>query len=286
MADQSDVAQALANLIGAAIYPNGLSAPPIAFTSIKGAAGTCVRIFQGWPVASQLDADMAAGMPEISIFPLRGKDTTRYLTHFHETDLNSATLTLSASGQSVTVAGSIPPASNPHNLVIFANHIPYTYQVQANDNLTSIALALSALVPGASSSGAVVTMAAGVALGAVRVGISGTVSNIAENESRRFQITVWANSPATRSILAKAIRDFFAPISRIDLGDGTQGNITFVDDFPTDTYQKSAVFRRDIWYAVDYPTVQALPATQITEIETILQRGDTDPHQTISTTYA
>lgn len=286
MADQSDVAQAIANLIGAAIYPNGMSAPPIAFIGAKGKAGTCVRIFQGWPVQSQLDPDLAAGIPQVSIFPLRGKDTTRYLTHFHETEINVATLSLTASGENVTVGGTIPPVSNPHNLVIFANRIPYTYQVRPTDTLTSIAAALAALIPGATSSGAVVQLGTGTPLGAARVGISGVASNIAQSENRRFQVTVWANSPDTRTILAKAIRVAFAPISRIDLADGSQGNITFVDDFPTDTYQKTALYRRDIWYSVDYSIFEALPATQIIEIQTTLQRGDTDPRQTVSTTYA
>lgn len=285
MADQSDVAQAIADIIGMAIYPNGMGAPPIGFTLSSGQPGTCVRINQGWPIPAQLDKDMSAGIPNVTVYPLRGKDTTRYLTHFEETQVNTPTLTLTAQGQSVTVGGTIPDASNPTNLVIVANGLPYTYQVQASDTLNSIAAALAALIPGAGATNALITLPDASALGAVRVGISGTIADIAESESRRFQITVWAPDPQMRSIIAKAIRTALAPLSRIPLSDGTTGNITFVDDFPTDASQKSAIYRRDIWYSVDYPTLQVLSATQITSIKVTAQRSDVSPPETLFTQF-
>lgn len=287
MADLSDVAQVLADLVLSAVYPNGAIIP---FVGVGTKPGACIKIFQGWPIPAQLDADIAAGIPEISVYPLKGKDTTRYLTDFHVTSKNTPTLTLTASGLNVTVGGTVPPASNPTNVVIFVNGTPYVYQAQVSDSIQTIAIALAALiataVPLTYAIGNVITLPVGARLGAVRVGITGQISNIAESELRRFQITIWANSNATRSVLGKAIRQYFAPISRIELPDGSQGNITFVDDFVSDAYQKQALYRRDIWYTVDYPTLQTLTATQITQIETTFARSDTSPPQPISTTYS
>lgn len=277
MADISDVLSSLVALVTGIVFPNGASAPSI--------AGSCVQIMPGWPLPQQIDAAMKAGTSLVSVFPLRGKDTTRYLTEFDDLSVNVPTLTLTVSGLNVTVGGTVPPASNPTNVVIFVNSIPYIYQALVGDTLASIASALAALIPGAAASGTTVQVPALARLGAVRVGVTGQSSNIAQSELRRFQITVWAPTPALRGILGAAIRQYFAPISRIALPDGSQGNITFVDDFFSDTAQKQAVYRRDIWYSVDYPTLQTLTATQITDIATTAQRGDTNPPQQIFTAY-
>lgn len=279
MADISEVLTTLADLIGGVVFPNGEGTPSI--------SGSCVQVMPGWPIAQQIDAAMAAKPPItlISVFPLKGKDTTRYLTEFDELSVNTPTLTLTASGLNVTVGGTIPTASNPTNLVIFVNSVPRIYQARVGDTLSSIAAALAAMTPGATSSGPTVQLPALSRLGAVRVGVTGQSTNIAESELRRFQITVWAATDALRNIFGKAIRQYFAPISRIDLPDGSQGNIMFVDDFLTDTMQKQAIYRRDIWYSVDYPTLQTLSATQITDIAITGQRSDTTPPQTIFTAY-
>ena len=75
MADESDVAAALVSAIEAAVYPNGLIGnPPL---SVIGAPG---RIYRGWPNGVALDADLAAGVFNISVFAKPGmeRNTTRF----------------------------------------------------------------------------------------------------------------------------------------------------------------------------------------------------------------
>jgi hypothetical protein len=61
------VAQAMVDLIVAAIYPNG--------TSAASAVGVNVRAFVGWPVPGQQAKDFAADIVQVSVYPTRvGKE--------------------------------------------------------------------------------------------------------------------------------------------------------------------------------------------------------------------
>ena len=51
MADLSDVLTFMATTVAAIIYPNGTSQPSIVAAPVK--------IYEGWPLADQLDRDMA-----------------------------------------------------------------------------------------------------------------------------------------------------------------------------------------------------------------------------------
>ena len=73
MADESDVETTLATLITAQIYPQGTNAPS--------ALGPLVRIYRGWPNPTALNADLAAGIINISLSanPAHHRNTTRYI---------------------------------------------------------------------------------------------------------------------------------------------------------------------------------------------------------------
>ena len=61
MADQSDVEAVLVGLVGAAVYPEGVSAPSV--------LGRVCRVYRGWPTGALLDRDLAAGHVNITVFP-------------------------------------------------------------------------------------------------------------------------------------------------------------------------------------------------------------------------
>ena len=72
MADQSDVEDALVTVVSAALYPTG--------TDDTSVPGPDCRIYRGWPNSAALDADLAAGKINVTVFPIgaTGRTTTRY----------------------------------------------------------------------------------------------------------------------------------------------------------------------------------------------------------------
>lgn len=279
MADISEVTSTLAALISAMLYPTGTANPP--------AVRTNTRVYVGWPVPEQLASDLAStivgnalDLPicHVSVFPLPAeRNTTRYLQTWQQVTLNTPTLTLTAIGQTVTVGGTIPPASNPHNAVIFANGIPYVYAVQPGDTLNSIAASLATLiavsVPGASSAGPVVTLPASARLGAVRIGVTGTSMREISRQEKQIQIVIWADSPDHRSAIAKIIDPALKALSFIALPDLTAGRIRYCGNRESDHAEKQGIYRRDLMYSVEYGTFQSETETQITQIETSILVG-------------
>ncbi len=143
MASLTDVLKQVAAQIAAIVYPSGTGQPSV--------AGFPIRVYPGWPVPEQLEADLAAGIAHISVYP-HGKDrsTTRYLGR-SSIPLTAPvhTLTMTVAGSVVTLSGTI----SAQNIMINLNGTSYVYAVQQSDTLTSAATALAYLVPGASSAG-------------------------------------------------------------------------------------------------------------------------------------
>lgn len=75
MADIAEVTDALATLVSQAVYPNGVGQASIAPIPDGGTRPADVIIYEGWPDANTLEADLAAGKVHISLYPRPG-DTT------------------------------------------------------------------------------------------------------------------------------------------------------------------------------------------------------------------
>jgi hypothetical protein len=262
MADISDVANALVGLAAAAVYPNG--------TGQASVTGGAVRAYQGWPIPQSLDADLKAGICHVSVFPRQEeRNTSRYPQDWQTKTVNTPTLTASISGQSITIAGTIPPANNPHNIAVLVNGKPYVYAVQGTDTLASIATALSALiagdVPGTTSAGAVVTVSATGRIASVRIGVTGTSIRELRRQERVFQITIWADTPDRRKAAAEAIDVSLAAINFLNLSDSTTGRLIYKSSPITDDHQKDKLYRRDLFYTVEYATTQSATDTLVTQ---------------------
>jgi hypothetical protein len=282
MADEYDIMDVLAGMSAQAVYPNGTSQPSY--------AGAPVICYAGWPTASRLDADLKAGKIHVTVFARpEEKNTTRYMTQTQSVPATTPTLTLSASGQTVTVGGAMPSPFTPHNLAALVNGKPYLYAVQQSDTLTSIATALAALiaidVSGTTSSGPAITVAAGAKVGVLRVGTSGMGLREVSRQERRFQITVWADTPDHRKAVVRPIKALLADSFFITLPDGTAGRLIYVGGGgPNDNPQDAKLYRHDLFYSCEYGTTVADPQYQIIAIETNLSAdGSTQPP--VVTTY-
>lgn len=257
MADISDVENALVSLIAATLYPNGRG--PFS------AAGVGVAIYAGWPNSATLDEDLAnlnggvGGKLHVTVFASGAeRNTTRYERRWKTATTNPATLTLSVSNSTVSISGTV---STPQNVMLMVKGLPYVYGVKSTDTLTSIATGLASLIPGASSSGPTITLPTSPTQ--ARVGASGTSIREVARQEQVIQITVWADTPANRDLISKAIKPVLDDTPFIALADLTSGRLTYKSSPKTDSLQKVGMYRRDFMYSVEYATTQSQQTTQV-----------------------
>lgn len=278
MADQSDVLNAIAQTVAAVIYPNGASQPSAVMVS---GAAVPAKIYPGWPIPAALDADLKAGLINISIFAPPGmeRNTTRYPRDWGVLTPPAVTLTASVdtTGTVITLGGTV---SVPQNTAIICNGKAYLYQLQPSDTLASIATALAALVnvaTPASASGAVITIPGAKSLVA-RVGGVGTAQREVRRQERLFQITFWCppigpNPSSARDAAVSLVDPILAVTNFLTLADGSSGRLIYVRSTMDDGNEKANCYRRDLFYTVEYGTTQNAPAPEIIVAEGIVQGG-------------
>ena len=261
MADLTDVYAALVSLIDTQIYPNGDSQPPAA-----GLPST--RIYAGWPTPGQLDPDLTAGKCHVSVFNRESRNTTRYQPTQAEFTTTTPALTLTISGRTVTVGGTVAAGVNTA-VVVGAN--AFTYQTVANDTTSTIATALAALInatyPGTTSSGAVITLPnTGPPINAARVGGSGSQIIEVGRVEQVFQIAVWANTPANRKAIASLIAPAIMQNHFLTLADTSSARLILKSQRDDDVPQKELLYRRDIFVTVEYVETATVTATTVVDI--------------------
>jgi hypothetical protein len=275
MADLSDVQNALVTLAAQTIYPNGTAQPSV--------ANAPVMIYAGWPVPTQLDTDLAAGKVHVSVYARpEERNTTRFSRDWQTLSVNTATLTLAATTTTVTIGGTV---SIPQNATIRVNGKSYSYALQVADTLTSIATALAALVnvgTPSTSSGAVVTIPSAYNI-TVRVGTTGTSIRELRRQERVFQIVVWASTPALRDAVIQPLDVAMAALNFITLTDGTAARLIYKSSPITDDVQKDRLYRRDLFYSVEYATTQTAINTAVTAMQTNISDQPTGATAPVST---
>ncbi|WP_321354538.1 hypothetical protein [Pseudomonas extremaustralis] len=251
MASLTDVLKQVAAQIAAIVYPSGTGQPSV--------AGFPIRVYPGWPVPEQLEADLAAGIAHISVYS-HGKDrsTTRYLGRsWIPLTAPVHTLVMTVAGSVVTLSGTI----SAQNIMINLNGTSYVYAVQQSDTLTSAATALAYLIPGATSSGPVITLTGAHAVLA-RVGGFGTAYKETKRQEQSVQVIVWANSPAARDAVVSPLDSALSDGNNISFIDGSFGVIRSNGSLMTDQLQKADLYRVDLFYMIDYATTQTMQAAE------------------------
>lgn len=265
MIDLSDVSAALVGLIASAVYPNGIGAASV--------TGKPILVYPGWPQPNQLEPDLNAGRAHVSVFPSNmERNTTAYAQEWQTVSVNPPTLTAIASGNTATFGGVV---SVPQQAMIGVNGKPYIYAVQAADTLASIAAALAALVSvdlTATSSGANVTVPAATQLKAA-IGVQGIAARELKRQAKTFNITVWANNYATRDAIAAYVDVMLAKTPHLPLPHTFSGHMTYKGSRQDDSEQKAGIFRRELMYEVDYPTVETESESTILGIQDNLNRA-------------
>lgn len=290
MADQVDVEQALAAACNAALYPGG--------AGTECAAGVDVRVSRGWPTLQEFNQAKSQGYCILSIATRNGVETVDN-AYPREWDVlippvRTLTAIVSATGDSVALGGMVAVPQNVTLLV--AQRETYSYAVQSNDTLASIATALAALLQagghaGASSAGPVVTLPSGGLLRA-RVGAAGIVFRELGRQNKSFQISLWCppapdpwtDADAFRTALAKVIDPALRAIDFLAFPEGTVGRLRYERTIIADLAQEEGLYRRDLFYWVEYPTIETDTGYEITDIAFEAQGGQVpDAAPTVTT---
>ena len=247
MADQSDVETALVKMVSAALYPNG--------TSAASSPGPDCRIYRGWPNSVALDADLAAGKINVTIFPGGGTchTTTRYAEQWTGAPAQP-TLTVAVDGTSVSFAGT---ANVGHVAGILVDGTSYAYRTQAGDTPQSVAANLASLARGDSivhlSNSTLTIAGAGNLL--ARVVADASVHQEVRRQEQGFRVTCWCPTPTARDVVATAVDQALSTQRFIALSDGTSGRLTYAGNTVYDQSQNARLYRRDLTYNVEYPTI-------------------------------
>ncbi len=251
MADQADVETALAALAANALYPNGTAAVSV--------TGVVYRVYRGYPASPVLDADLAAGIVHVSVAPAGGevRDVTRFPRVWREVAPVTALLSVAVNGVSAFFSGNCAVGQLAGVMV---NDETFPYAVQATDSPATIASNLAALIR---NSGRIVDYAGSTLAvpGADRFTARVVAGAGALQEIRRqvqdFKISMWCPDPATRDAVAPVIDLALTDLNFMPLADGTYGRVRFAGVTASDGGADADLYRRDLIYAVEYPTALA-----------------------------
>lgn len=265
MPDQSEVENVLVSVVTQIVYPNGLAA--------DSATGDDIRVFRGWPIQAGLDADLRAGIVNISVFPLdMERNVTRYDREWLEVPAPPITLTTTVAGNTVTIGGK---PRCPLNAAVLVNNRAFVHPLQATDTTTSIATALAAQIRvafSATSNGPVITIPGATKLQA-RVGAVASIVQEVKRQKKGFRITAWCANPEARDAISAAIDSGLSSLTFLSLSDGTSGRIRYERTHTLDGAQRTGLYRRDLDYSVEYATTVAQRAAEIVAEEIDIDGG-------------
>jgi hypothetical protein len=265
MADQSDVETALVTLASAALYPNG--------TSAASAPGPLCRVYRGWPKAAALNADLAAGAINVTVFPASPavRNTTRYPDAWVTTAVTPS-LTATVAGTVVTFGGT---ASLGQVAGVRVDGLSYAYRTIATDTSASVAANIAAMA----RTNGIVTLSqatltfpgAGDVLARVVADAPGLLE--VRRQTQSFRIICWCPAPLLRDETAIAIDSALATMRFITLADNSAARLIFSGTTVFDQSQNAILYRRDLIYSVEY-------ATTITDQQSSMLFGSLDLNST------
>ena len=253
MADLSDVEEALLRLAAEVLYPEGPAAPSL--------IGRACRLYRGWPQGAALDADLSAGLAHVTVFPEARPQavTTRHPDRWDKIGAVVPGLVITVQGRSATVAGSAH-AGQVAGLMV--DGMAVVHRTARGDTPEMVAAVLATYLRTrkiVTVEGATLSVAgSGPMVG--RVVADQTMRRETRRQRQVIRLSAWCPDPATRDRLAGAIDAHLSAVDFIDLPDGGRGRLLFRGSTVLDQGRAARLFRRDLFYAVDYATT--LVATQ------------------------
>ena len=259
MADLADVEDALLAEVTAVLYPDGASQESI--------LGVLCQIYRGWPEASMLNASLSAGNVVVTIFPDGSptRNTTRYEPQWRYQS-NAVTLTEMVSGQSVTFAGT---AAVGQIAALEIDGAAFSYSIVTGDTPASVAANLALAIQRiriANLSGASIAVP-GAAKFVARVVAAARAIQEARRQIQGIRVSCWCPTPALRDQAAALIDNAMASIVFLPLQDQSLAHIIYSGTHVMDQTQNVLLYRRDLLYLAEYPTI-------VTELQPAMAVGN------------
>ena len=247
MADISDVEQALADTITSILYPGGAAESSI--------LGVFCRVYRGWPNSATLNGDLSAGAVNVTVVSDNdsGRATTRYLPEWH-TVASLPGAAASSAGQTVTMSGH-PSVGDVVGVLV--DGAVFAYRVLAGDTPSLVAANLNHLIQGdrpAILRGSTVSVPGANSI-VVRVVRDNSTAFESRRQEKDVRVICWCPTPPIRDLVATALDEALCGKSFLELPDGTSGRIVYRNTAGYDQSQNALLYRRDVLYTVEYPTM-------------------------------
>ena len=243
MPDQADIEQALAALGAEALRDDPAE----------------VRVYRGWPRAASLEADLQTGRAHLSVTPGgAARDATRYPVEWQGA-VPVPTLTADVDDGAVVFGGLAGPGQVAGLRV---DGVAYVYRLRDGDTPGAVAAELAGMVRAdrpAELHGTVVTIPGGRDVLA-RVVADGAGGTELRRQRQPMRMTLWCPAPDVRDRLASLLDVTVAGTPVLDVG-GWACRVQGAGGATTDDGAAAGIWRRDLVYRVEYPTVavEALP---------------------------
>jgi hypothetical protein len=118
-----------------------------------------------------------------------------------------------------------------------------------------------------------------------RVGVVGSVIRELKRQKRGFQITFWCPSPALRDEIVAPCDAFLAGTDYLSLPDGTLGRLRYERTAVSDKVENERLYRRDLFYSVEYGTTQTMSAPKVVSQKFVLSGGCDQDAENIKTFF-
>jgi hypothetical protein len=286
VADESEVEDALCDFVVSILYPTGTD--DLDETSAS-ACGAPAKVQRGMPLATDLEQMLGQGMVDVAVGARNGVErvTTRYGRDWYDLIPATTTLTATVTGATVIIGGTV---TAPQNVAVQVGRaILFIYQVQPADTLATVAAGLAAGLSGqgapAIATGPTLTVSSADPVKA-RVGGYGTAARELKRQEKSFQITLFAPSTEMRDAMAKLIDPALSELNFLTLPDGTFGLVRYERTIVADTLEKMGQWRRDLFYWVEFPTIETRLAPQVISFAINATGISTSVPQPVQTTLA
>ncbi|GBR34412.1 hypothetical protein AA11826_1217 [Komagataeibacter oboediens DSM 11826] len=258
MADIVSISRAIVEQMEAIVYPSGKGAASV--------TGRPTKIFRGWLTQDDYagaDCTLNRGVDFITVMDLQGgwrRIDEPLGRPWRQEDTIPATVSITTEGSTATVTlqdDAIPAGIVGLRIRSDGTTIPYrsvaAYAVQATDTATTIAAALAAQIPGATSSGSAVTVPGATDLSGAVGGYAPAVRT-ARRQQQLFQVTVWSASTKARDALGTALDNGMAFIDWLTDANGSTFQIESRGNWNNDAAQNSGIFMRPFRFIATYDT--------------------------------
>lgn len=239
-------------------------------------------VYKGWPHPEELDADLAKRVCHISVYPSEaGQKTTSHGTGKSQvvrepvvdlTKVVSADEIAPGDSATITLGGTVNDGVFSI-LELAGEYVPYKPVLDMNPDQVAIGIydAVRAWEPldgkvTVAVTDNVVTITndtdAKINL-AYKIGGTGQYGTIIRTQSGEVQVHVWAYDDQSRQVLSDAVDDHFGEETVLSFADCSGGNLSYVRMAQNDSEIRQGIYRRILFYSVEYSKVRLDEAYQV-----------------------